>query len=230
MGDGSGALAALAGAMRPAEAIDWSDARGARRAAGALFDRVLGGARPGGTLPSAVRELAADAAGRAACESYPRMDKVVLWRSADGALRLRLHVFHPGYRDRPHNHRWSFACRVLAGAYEHAIYGSEAEVLAAAERGAAPARIAFAQAQGAGDEYLLDHALVHSLRTDRPTVSLVLRGPAAKDDYFTLEDGGTRVVWSSGAARESAEELSRKAMSEDGFARVAAALEGLLVR
>ena len=42
----------------------------------------------------------------ALCEHYDILDKIVLYRDG-GGVRVRLHVFLPGYFDRPHNHRWS---------------------------------------------------------------------------------------------------------------------------
>ncbi|MGW3952977.1 hypothetical protein ACWEKM_19110 [Streptomyces sp. NPDC004752] len=55
-------------------------------------------------------------------EHYDILDKVVLYDDPAG-WRLRLHVFLPGYYDRPHNHRWTYSSRILRGSYQHTLYG-----------------------------------------------------------------------------------------------------------
>jgi hypothetical protein len=183
--------------------------------------------RPG-LLVSLVEALSPGGAG----ESFPSMDKLVLWQSPDEEVRLRLHVFLPGYADRTHNHRWSFVSRILSGGYVHSLYGSEADVLRDAAAGREP-RIVYAGRVQRGSTYFLHHSLVHSLRTDEIAVSLLLRGPSAKDDYFTLAGGAdatatsAEMQWSTGAARESSDERATKAMSDDGLARVLGVLEQL---
>src|SRR5206468_719033 len=58
------------------------------------------------------------------CEHYDILDKIVLHDDPTG-WRLRLHVFLPGYFDRPHNHRWTYASRILHGFYIHTLYGTD---------------------------------------------------------------------------------------------------------
>jgi len=206
--------------------VDWSDARAAHASAARILDRV----GTGGLLADLVVGVVASSGAGGGCESYPYMDKLLLWQSPDRQVRLRLHVFSPGYRDRPHNHRWNFQSRLIGGRYLHAVYGSEAEVLRQAQAGEVPP-VRHVHEETAGTQYFLEHSLVHSLRADTRTASLVLRGPAEKDDYFTLElpgpedaPGGVRVLWSTGAARESSADQAAKAMTGDGFTRVVEAL------
>lgn len=197
----------------------------AAREAGPACEHVLAriGGRPDLLLGLATEVLADPGAG----ESYPQMDKLVLWRSQDGDLRLRLHVFSRGYRDRPHNHRWSFASTILAGSYRHTIYGSSADVI---ERG--DLRPLWTAEHRAGESYFLDSDAVHSLHVDQLAVSLVLRGPATKDRYFTMVPAGPaggeyELRWDYGAAKESAEKLTAKTLSQQGAERIIAALEAL---
>jgi predicted metal-dependent enzyme (double-stranded beta helix superfamily) len=204
--------------------VDWDDPRAARELAGALFDEVTSRERMLLELVQSI-SLAADGTG----ESFPALDKLVLWQSPDREVRLRLHVFYPGYSDRPHNHRWSFVSRLLGGEYVHSIYGFEGGVLEDASGGREP-RAVYNARLPTGADYYLHHSIVHSLHTDAVTVSLLLRGPSTKDAYFTVEGSGEaadrseRVRWSTGAARESEAERDSKAMSEEGLARVARVL------
>lgn len=209
--------------------VDWDDSREAGSLAGAIFDHVT--SEPG-LLVSLVEGVAAGDGSGDAAESFPRLDKLVLWQSADRAVRLRLHVFFPGYADRTHNHRWSFVSRMLSGGYVHSLYGSESDVMRDVAEGRQP-RVVYSGRFQRDSEYFLHHSMVHSLRTDDVAVSLILRGPSVKDEYFTLEgaDGSVelpeRLLWSTGAARESSDERASKAMSEEGLARVLGVLKQL---
>lgn len=57
------------------------------------------------------------------CEHYDILDKIALYSDESG-VRLRLHVFLPGYFDRPHNHRWSHASMIMRGEYRHYLFGN----------------------------------------------------------------------------------------------------------
>lgn len=213
----------IAGRIAP---IDWSNLPEAQETVGAFLDRVL-------AQPELLGDLARQAAavGWEGCESYPQMDKIVLWRNDELEMRLRLHIFGPGYVDRPHNHRWSFASRILTGAYVHSVYGSEADVMQLLREGKPP-RLLYSQVERPGSQYLLDHSAVHSLRTDQWTVSLLLRGPAVKEEYFTIEPVSSgqlmeRVRWSGGAAHESDARRAEKELTVAGRQRLGAVLRQL---
>jgi hypothetical protein len=212
--------------VRPAEDVGWGDARQAHGDLADIVGRLLSDRQQ---LADSIRDVL-DGSGAAGCESYPAMDKLLLWSSPDRRLRLRLHVFFPGYADRPHDHRWSFLSRILAGRYTHSLYGTAPDVLDRVERGL-PLRVLYARDESAGSDYFLDSGLVHSLHAEEVTVSLLLRGPAVKDTYFTLQAGAPgdlpAIDVSSGAARESSAQLSAKAMTRAGLERVRATLTGL---
>lgn len=214
---------ALTAAVAGAGTIDWQEPRLALQASAQVIERIMA---QDGLIAAAAREVLAGSDGASACESFDHLDKLVLWQSPDRSLRLRLHLFFPGYLDRPHNHRWSFVSRVLRGRYLHALYGEETQVLSRAQRGRPPV-IRHAYQVGAGSEYFLDHTLVHSLSTAELTASLVLRGPAVKDRYFTLDPEAGQVRWSLGAEREPAQARAAKSMTAAGFARVSRALAEL---
>jgi hypothetical protein len=199
--------------VRTTGPIDWTRPSSAHERGSDAFNRILA---EDGLLAAAIENVVAARGAAGDCESYPFMDKLVLWSSADRALRLRLHLFFPGYTDRPHNHRWSFLSRVLTGGYLHSLYGDQDDVLRRAQRGDEITARHTYQAP-AGVEYFLDHSLVHSLHAGTVTVTLLLRGPSVKDEYFTL-DGGVR--WSSGAQQESSALRQTKTMTEEGYARV----------
>ncbi|MEV7010660.1 hypothetical protein [Streptosporangium sp. NPDC051022] len=202
--------------LRAALKIDWTDAGAAYRISGGIFDALEGG---GDLLATRIREVIARRGAGGDCESYEQMDKLVLWQSEDRSLRLRLHVFHPGFFDRPHNHRWSFVSRILTGGYLHSLYGSEETVAEQARAGHAPLS-RFVRQETPGTQYFLEHSLVHSLSADRVSVSLLLRGPSVKDDYFTWSAAAGRLVQSRGAAQENTADRAAKTMPDARFDQV----------
>jgi hypothetical protein len=219
----------LSDLVSAAGGVEWTLPTAAARA-GEVLDQV---SKQSALLAALARAAIAGWEDDGTGESYPQMDKLVLWRSDDDAIRLRLHVFLPGYVDRPHNHRWSFGCRLLSGSYLHTIYGTESEVLGAVARGQEPdPRYVRREQQGSG--YFLHDAVVHSLSVAEVTVSLILRGPSVKERYFTVlpardgESVADRMVWSGGAAGESRAERRAKEMDTDGVVRVVNVLERVL--
>jgi predicted metal-dependent enzyme (double-stranded beta helix superfamily) len=97
-------------------AIDWKDLA----AVAAASDKLLTALDSNRTT---LRELTERAFGNPEllhlCEHYDILDKIVLHDDPSG-WRLRLHVFLPGYFDRPHNHRWTYSSRILHGSYTRA--------------------------------------------------------------------------------------------------------------
>ena len=134
---------------------------------------------------------------------------------------MRLHVFLPGYFDRPHNHRWSYASTILRGQYRHYLFG-DAELDEDIDP-AASTRVMVRQEQ-AGSTYALHHTMVHAVVAEPYTVSLVVRGPAVKDRFLVMDRKTGESWWQYGAAKEPAEDAAKKRMSVDRFSE----LSGLL--
>ncbi len=92
---------------------------------------ILGGCTPAfdaitpAVLADLLETLQADPRLQAMCERYDFLDKLVLHDMPDAGVRIRLHLYRDGYYDRPHNHRWSFASRILRGQYGHRIFGTD---------------------------------------------------------------------------------------------------------
>src|SRR6266487_3927526 len=101
--------------------LDWNDLA----AVGAASDKLLIALDiDRGLLRALADGAVADAHLLRLCEHYDILDKIVLHDDPAG-WRLRLHVFLPGYFDRPHNHRWTYASRILHGSYTHTLYGTD---------------------------------------------------------------------------------------------------------
>jgi len=209
--------------------IEWDEPSKALSTVNRVMDAIV--ERPD-LIQDLVEGVSLDQGGAYACESYPQMDKVVLWQAPNDDSRLRLHLFSPGYFDRPHNHRWSFASRVLHGSYLHSLYGHEDDVRRSLSNGQPPG-VQMATVVGQNQDYLLHHTAVHSLRVSQPTVSLVLRGPAVKSEYFTLalddeeRERRTQSFASRGIEGESETESAAKAMSPEGLTKFVSTLRNV---
>jgi hypothetical protein len=163
-----------------------------------------------------LRELAVYAIGDtnllALCEHYALLDKIVLHDDPTG-WRLRLHVFLPGYFDRPHNHRWSYSSRILHGGYTHTLYGTEDQLSENDDIDVAELQPRMVRTELAGDFYTLHHDMIHSVTAEPYSTSLVVRGPAVKDRFLVTDRVTGQAWWQYGAAIESREDAARKRMN-----------------
>ncbi|WP_280410283.1 hypothetical protein [Nocardia brasiliensis] len=150
------------------------------------------------------------------CEHYDILDKIVLHDDESG-FRVRLHLFLPGYFDRPHNHRWSYASRILRGQYRHFLFGN-AELDEQVDPNKLPALQV--REEGVGSSYALHHSMIHAVVAEPHTVSLVIRGPAVKDRFLVMDRHKGGAWWQYGRKDESAEEAARKHMSPERFSEV----------
>jgi hypothetical protein len=154
------------------------------------------------------------------CEHYDILDKIVLHDDPSG-LRVRLHVFLPGYFDRPHNHRWSYASTIMRGQYRHYLFG-DVEPEDSIDPGSL--RAIMVRDEPPGSTYALHHAMVHAVVAEPYTVSLVIRGPAVKDRFWVM-DRKTGQNWCQyGAGQEPASDAARKRMSPGRLADLTASL------
>ena len=186
--------------------IDWDDT-----------GSILGGCIPAfdaitpAVLANLLETLQADPRLQAMCERYDFLDKLVLHDMPDAGVRIRLHLYRDGYYDRPHNHRWSFASRILCGQYGHRIFGTDdaftedtdpTTLQALCERIETP-----------GSTYALHHASVHTVQACGGTISLLIRGPAAKDRFLILDRAAEGSFWAYGAASETPQQRAAKTMT-----------------
>jgi hypothetical protein len=194
--------------IEPLRSLDWEDIDAVEHAARKALSTLL-------EDPQAIREALLALPERPAllklCEHYDILDKIVLHDDASGA-RLRLHVFLPGYFDRPHNHRWSYASTILRGEYRHYLFG-DAEL----DEQVDPAALTslMVRQEWVGNTYALHHTMVHAVVAEPFTVSLVLRGPAVKARFLVMDRKTGDSWWQYGASQETAQSAEQKRMSID---------------
>ncbi len=198
--------------------IDWDDTGSLLHHARPLFDALTD---QSGLLPALLDTLAADPHLQPMCEHYDFMDKLVLHDDRESQSRLRLHLYRPGYFDRPHNHRWSFASHILRGSYTHRIFGRDDQF--GEDTDPDTLQPIHERVERAGSSYALHHTSVHSVHAEADSISLLLRGPAAKDRFLILDRSGPS-FWAYGAAHESPQTRASKQMSrgqvEEAIARI----------
>jgi len=203
--------------IKPLDALDWDDLdaveSGTRKALAQLADD-----------PDLIRDTLLHLPSRpdllALCEHYDILDKIVLYQD-DAGIRVRLHIFLPGYFDRPHNHRWSYASLVLRGEYRHHLFGN-----VNVDDAPAPDELKalVVRPEPVGSSYALHHSMVHAVVAEPFTVSLVIRGPAVKDRFLVMDRKTGESWWQYGAQQESAGEAARKRMTRDRLEELTASL------
>lgn len=198
---------------------DWDDLA----AVTATSDKLLTALDSDRTM---LRELAEQAVDNpeliALCEHYDILDKIILHDDPSG-WRLRLHVFLPGYFDRPHNHRWTYSSRILHGSYTHTLYGTD-DQLSNGNIDVTSLQPRMVRTESIGDFYTLHHSMIHSVTAQPYTTSLIVRGPAVKDRFLVTDRITGQAWWQHGAATESPKEAARKRLSAT---QANACLEGL---
>jgi hypothetical protein len=191
------------------EKIDWESTTSILAGCRPVFDALTGDL---GLLSRLLDNLGGDEYLKAMCERYDFLDKLVLHDIAPAGVRIRLHLYRPGYFDRPHNHRWSFASHILRGRYLHRIFGRDHEFTEDTDPEALLA--IHERVEEAGATYALHHTSVHTVQAEAGTISLLLRGPAAKERFLILDRRAGDSFWVYGTARESPEQRSSKRMTE----------------
>jgi hypothetical protein len=200
------------------DADDWDDIDAVETNTSRVLDALTG-------ERSVVRAVLTDMPRRpdllALCEHYDILDKIVLWDDPTG-FRVRLHIFLPGYFDRPHNHRWSYASTILRGQYRHYLFGNVEldENVQSRDLDAVMVR-----QEQVGDAYALHHSMVHAVVAEPHTVSLVVRGRAVKDRFLVMDRKTGESWWQYGAKQESTEDAAKKRMSVDYFREMRARLD-----
>lgn len=188
--------------------IDWDDTTSILRECTPLFDTLTSDPT---VLARLVAGVADDPHLADMCEGYDFMQKLVLYDAADLGVRLRLHLYQPGFFDRPHNHRWSFASRILRGGYVHRIFGRDDQFGEDTDPdGLLPIHERLEQP---GSTYALHHTSVHTVQAEADTISLLVRGPSTKQRFLILDAAAGGSFWVYGAAQESPEQRTTKRLT-----------------
>ncbi|MEU9047983.1 MULTISPECIES: hypothetical protein [unclassified Kitasatospora] len=146
-------------------------------------------------------------------ERLQELDRVVLVNDEASGVRVRLHVFRQRFFDRPHNHRWSFGTRILAGSYRHYIFGDYPDLSPDTDARKLTPPLVRVETPGTG--YVLRHTLVHSVGAVPETTSLIVRGPAEKDRFVVMNRDTGEAWWQYAHTVEDPEVIRNRRLGAD---------------
>jgi hypothetical protein len=192
--------------IEPLRSIDWEDIDAVEHATRKALTTLIENRRP---IRRALLTMPERPDLLELCEHYDILDKIVLHDDPSG-VRVRLHIFLPGYFDRPHNHRWSYASMILRGEYRHYLFG-DAELDEQIDPVSLKALMV--RQEQVGSAYALHHTMVHAVVAEPFTVSLVIRGPVVKNRFLVMDRKTGESWWQYGASQETAYEAEQKRMS-----------------
>jgi predicted metal-dependent enzyme (double-stranded beta helix superfamily) len=134
------------------------------------------------------------------CEADDFSDRLVLYADPRRRFSIRLNFRASTNHHQPHNHRASFAALIMSGKYKHALYGGANLLTEDGENLPTPQAIQdlspiVVREERVGDMYCLHHSAFHSTMAAHNHVSLVIKGPAAKDRLLILDVHNQRGKW-----------------------------------
>jgi hypothetical protein len=149
------------------------------------------------------------------CECHDLDDKIVLHNDLKRGYRIRLRLANDDQYERAHNHRFSFAARVLYGTYFQQWYhidGTPGEQTVPSNVVTLCRRV-----EPAGASFTIDGAAFHSTQTSPKTVSLMICGRAERDKTFIINMKSGKVWGKKGRKDETSEEIAACKMPEARF-------------
>jgi hypothetical protein len=203
--------------------IDWDDTTSILRGCTPLFDTLTSDPA---LLATLVARVADDSHLADMCEGYDFLRKLVLYDAPHLGVRLRLHLYQPGFFDRPHNHRWSFASHILRGGYVHRIFGRDDQF--SEDTDPSSLHPIHERLEQPGSTYVLHHTSVHTVQAEADTISLLVRGPSAKQRFLILDAAVGGSFWVYGAAQESPEQRASKRLTRQQLVNTITRIEHLI--
>jgi len=193
--------------------VDWTDIDAAARVTQAAMHALV-------AHPTELRDLVygverdPDLLGKS--ETLRLDDKIVLYEALEErGFRLRLHVSKNLSREVPHNHRFPVTTYIVRGVYYHKLYVCKVPV---DENATASDMVpVFVRDERAGAMYTMHDETIESNMTAHGTMSLLMRGPTAKERALGMDRETGKVFWKYGQKNESAEQLAKVRMSLDYY-------------
>lgn len=171
--------------------------------------------------PGALRELLAgvlaDKRLLGLSERHSWGDRVILWDDPVNQWRIRLHRFEDR-ADEPHSHRWPFHTLILHGSYHHALFGTEEWVRGHLERGGSLPTPSLVRTEVAGSSYAINNQMVHYVKTEADTISVIIQGPRLKEQALRVRNG--RIAWQTGRSAKSEEEVNSVLTTSDRIGEI----------
>jgi hypothetical protein len=210
--------------------VDWDDMRAVESAAAPFLDALVD--RPQTMIDAMEHALGAPEL-LARSESDHFFDRAVLFEDYRRGCSVRLQHLHPEDYDRPHNHRATFVTTVLAGGYQHTVYAGPADLdertatvpMSSEEVDAMPVLVE--RFEGPGSRYAIHHGTVHATSPRQGHLSILVRGPSAKDRLFFVDDARGGAYWHWGSKFEDPAAVALRLMPKERMLEMIARVESL---
>jgi hypothetical protein len=201
--------------------IDWSDLMAASAQTQSALRRL-------GADKKALRELvyAVETTPRllAKCEKHALDDKIVIYDDLERGFRIRLRLATSDQHERAHQHRFSFSTLILRGMYHQAWYYTDQVLDENVD--VAAIRPVCLRDEPAGSAFTIHHNVIHATMADPDTISLIMRGPAAKDRAIITHKETGRVWFRYGEKDESEERRKKVQMPLETYLEWRNKMEG----
>lgn len=172
--------------------------------------------------PGALRELLggvlADERLLKLSERHSWGDRLILWDDPVNQWRIRLHRFEDR-ADEPHSHRWPFHTLILHGSYHHALFGPEQWVRARLEEDGSLPAPSVVRTEVTGSSYAINNEMVHYVKTEADTISVIIQGPRLKERALRVRNGS--IAWQTGRSTQSDGEIRSVATTSDRVGEIA---------
>lgn len=193
-------------------AINWMDFEDAATRTRSILERLAQDRRVLSELTRLVR-------GRehlfALCECHALDDKIVIYDGLEVQnFRIRWRLAKSEQYERVHTHRFSFTTRILHGNHCETLYDtslSDEQVVLSDLKPMMVRRLVKDQ------DFTIHHSTYHSTLTSNGAVALLVRGPAEKQRAPILRSNTDHKWYRYGAADESHDRRTEKAMSRDQY-------------
>jgi hypothetical protein len=210
--------------------VDWDELRSVQAAAYPFLDTLA--TEPQRMIDAMARALV-DPKLLARSESDHFFDRAVLFEDYARGCSVRLQRLHPETYDRPHNHRATFATMVLAGGYDNTPYAAPADLdrrttevpMDTDEVRSMGVLVERFEAPGA--QYAIHHTAVHSTSPRDAHLSILVRGPSAKDRLFFVDDARGGAYWHWGSRFEDPDDVHRRLMTTERMTEMITLVEAL---
>jgi hypothetical protein len=209
--------------------IKWNDLAAVRAATMPVLDYL---ARNMSSVIEAMHHVAETPSLMARCESDGFFDRVILYEDQIKEYSIRLHFLVPSEYDRPHNHRATFAAKILTGRYVHTTFALPADIetrtgVPLTEKEVRSLSPVMVREEIPGCCYVMHHTGFHSTISTSDHASVLIRGPSAKDRLLFLDQRIGTATWMYGGQFEAAEPLAIKAMKTETLRKLTAFLDSI---
>ena len=154
--------------------------------------------------PGALRELLggvlADERLLKLSERHSWGDRLILWDDPVNQWRIRLHRFEDR-ADEPHRSSMAISYPDPARLLSSRAFRPEQWIRARLEEGGSLPTPSVVRTEATGSSYAIDNEMVHYVKTEADTISVIIQGPRLKERALRVRNGS--IAWQTGRSAQS---------------------------